>query len=182
MPGFATLRLTWEPRMLSILRIMVGLLYMEHGLAKILDFPHQPNHAPYALFTLNPGLQGLLELVGGFAARAGFVHPHRRLHPRGRHGGRLFHGPCAERLLPAAQRRGVGNRLLLRLPLFLGRRWRRMEPRSATRARIRVRPVAEPGLSIIGYFTLGRAASLVARRCRPQPAGAHEAYLFGVSL
>jgi hypothetical protein len=37
MPGFATLWLTWEPRMLSILRIMVGLLYMEHGLAKILD-------------------------------------------------------------------------------------------------------------------------------------------------
>ena len=36
MPGFAILRLTWEPRMLSILRIMVGLLYMEHGLAKIL--------------------------------------------------------------------------------------------------------------------------------------------------
>jgi uncharacterized membrane protein YphA (DoxX/SURF4 family) len=43
MPGFATLWLNWEPRMLSILRIMVGLLYMEHGLAKILDFPHQPN-------------------------------------------------------------------------------------------------------------------------------------------
>jgi uncharacterized membrane protein YphA (DoxX/SURF4 family) len=57
MPGFATLRRTWEPRMLSILRIMVGLLYMEHGLAKILDFPHQQTHAPYALFTLNPGLQ-----------------------------------------------------------------------------------------------------------------------------
>ena len=42
-----------------------GLLYMEHGLAKVWDFPHQPNHAPYALFTLVPGLQGLLELVGG---------------------------------------------------------------------------------------------------------------------
>ncbi len=46
MLGFATPWLTWEPRMLSILRIMVGLLYMEHGLAKILDFPHQPTHAP----------------------------------------------------------------------------------------------------------------------------------------
>ena len=72
MPGFATLRLNWEPRMLSILRIMVGLLYMEHGLAKILDFPHQPNHAPYALFTLVPGLQGLLELVGGLLLALGF--------------------------------------------------------------------------------------------------------------
>ena len=71
MPDFATLRRTWEPRMLSILRIVVGLLYMEHGLAKILDFPHQPNHVPYAPFTLNPGLQGLLELVGGLLLALG---------------------------------------------------------------------------------------------------------------
>jgi len=71
MPSLATLRLNWEPRMLSILRIMVGLLYMEHGLAKILDIPHQPNHAPYALLTLNPGLQGLLELVGGLLLALG---------------------------------------------------------------------------------------------------------------
>ncbi len=63
MPDLATLRLTWEPRMLSILRMMLGLLYMEHGLAKVVGFPLQPNHRPYALFTLNPGLQGLLELV-----------------------------------------------------------------------------------------------------------------------
>jgi putative oxidoreductase len=72
MPGFAALRLTWEPRMLSILRIMVGVLYMEHGLAKILDFPHQPNHAPYAVLTLVPGLQGLLELVGGLLLALGW--------------------------------------------------------------------------------------------------------------
>src|SRR5258706_8617945 len=71
MPDFATLRLTWEQRMLSILRMVVGLLYMEHGLAKVLGFPLQPNHAPYALFTLNPGLQGLLELVGGLLLALG---------------------------------------------------------------------------------------------------------------
>ena len=76
MPGFAALRLTWEPRMLSILRIMVGVLYMEHGLAKLLDFPHQPNHAPYAVLTLVPGLQGLLELVGGLLLALGlFTRP-----------------------------------------------------------------------------------------------------------
>src|ERR1700758_4241603 len=57
--------------MLSILRMMVGLLYMEHGLAKVLGFPLQPNHAPYSLFNLNPGLQGLLELVGGFLLALG---------------------------------------------------------------------------------------------------------------
>ena len=71
MADFAAVRLAWEQRMLSILRIIVGLLYMEHGLAKIVDFPHQPNHAAYALFTLNPGLQGLLELVGGLLLALG---------------------------------------------------------------------------------------------------------------
>lgn len=71
MPDPVALRRAWEPRILSILRIMVGVLYMEHGLAKILDFPHQPTHAPYALFTLNPGLQGLLELVGGLLLALG---------------------------------------------------------------------------------------------------------------
>src|SRR6266478_6425661 len=71
MPDFVTLRLTWEPRMLSILRIMLGLLFMEHGLAKVLGFPLQPSHAPYALLTLNPGLQGMLELVGGLLLALG---------------------------------------------------------------------------------------------------------------
>ena len=76
MADLVTLRLTWEPRMLSILRIIVGLLYMEHGLAKVLGFPLQPNHAPYSLFTLNPGFEGLLELVGGLLLALGlFTRP-----------------------------------------------------------------------------------------------------------
>jgi putative oxidoreductase len=76
MPDFATLRLIWQPRMLSILRIMVGLLYMEHGLAKVVGFPLQPNHAPYAVFSLNPGIQGLLELMGNLLLALGlFTRP-----------------------------------------------------------------------------------------------------------
>jgi putative oxidoreductase len=61
----------WEPRMLSILRMTVGLLYMEHGLAKVLGFPLQPNHIPHSLFSVNPGLQGMLELVGGLLIALG---------------------------------------------------------------------------------------------------------------
>jgi len=76
MADLAALRLTWESRMLSILRIMVGLLYMEHGLAKVVGFPLQPNHKAYELFTLNPGIQGLLELVGGLLLALGlFTRP-----------------------------------------------------------------------------------------------------------
>jgi len=62
---WARLRPIWEPRMLSILRIVVGLLYMEHGLNKIFNFPALTNHASYKLFSLTPGLAGLLELIGG---------------------------------------------------------------------------------------------------------------------
>jgi putative oxidoreductase len=66
----------WSERMLSVLRIIVGLLFVEHGLAKIFDFPHPINHVAYALFTLNPGLQGLIELVGGLLLAVGlFTRP-----------------------------------------------------------------------------------------------------------
>jgi putative oxidoreductase len=66
----------WSERMLSVLRIIVGLLFLEHGLAKLFDFPHPPNHVPYALFTINPGLQGLIELIGGLLLALGlFTRP-----------------------------------------------------------------------------------------------------------
>jgi putative oxidoreductase len=86
------------------MRIMVGMLYMEHGLAKTPDFPHQPNHAPYAPFTLNTGLQGLLELVDGLLLALGLFTRPLPFVLAGDMGGRLFHGARAERCLPAAQR------------------------------------------------------------------------------
>jgi hypothetical protein len=83
---------------------------------------------------------GLLLALGLFTRPLPFVLA-------GDMGGRLFYGPCAERCLPAAQRRGVGDRPLVRLSLSLGRRRGRMEPRSTARARIRIRRIAEPRLS-----------------------------------
>ena len=145
MPDLATLRLTWEPRMLSILRMMVGLLYMEHGLAKVLGFPLQPNHAPYAPFTLNPGLQGMLELVGGLLLALGLFTRTVAFILAGDMAVAYFMAHAPRGFFPSPQWRRVGNRLLLRLPLSLGRRRRRMEPRSATHARIHL--IAEPGLS-----------------------------------
>ena len=53
----------WEQRLLSVLRIVVALLFMEHGTQKLLGFPPSPNPGP-ALASLY-GVQGLLELVGG---------------------------------------------------------------------------------------------------------------------
>jgi putative oxidoreductase len=49
---------------------------LEHGTAKLLDFPHQPNHHPFVLGTLNPGAQGLIELIGGLLFAFGlFTRP-----------------------------------------------------------------------------------------------------------
>ena len=70
-PKLLTQRIAWEPRMLSILRIMVGLLYTQHGLSKIFNFPPAANPRPYVLMTLVPGLAGLLELIGGVLVTVG---------------------------------------------------------------------------------------------------------------
>jgi len=120
---------------------------MEHGLAKTPDFPHQPNHAPYAPFTLNPGLQGLLKLVGGLLLALGLFTRTVAFCPRGRYGRSPISWCTRREMSSHCSTRGVGDRPFVRLPLFLGRRGRRMEPRSIARARIGIRRVAEPGLS-----------------------------------
>ena len=51
----------WAPRMLSILRIVSALLFLEHGTQKILGFP--PGSSP-PLASIY-GAAGLLELIGG---------------------------------------------------------------------------------------------------------------------
>ena len=55
---------TWSPRLLSVLRIMSGLLLLQHGTAKLLGFPVVPNFANTPLTSLS-GIAGILELVGG---------------------------------------------------------------------------------------------------------------------
>lgn len=53
----------WQPRILSVLRIMAGLLFLQHGLVKHFSFPMAfPN--PIATFSL-PWFAGALEIVGG---------------------------------------------------------------------------------------------------------------------
>ncbi len=62
--------------MLSMQRIMVGLLFFQVGTSKLLNFPPPANPRPYDLFTLNPGLQAPLELVGGLLIVLGlFTRP-----------------------------------------------------------------------------------------------------------
>jgi putative oxidoreductase len=53
----------FAPQLLSVLRIMTGLLLFEHGTAKHLNFPVGPmnNASPQSM----SGLAGLFELIGG---------------------------------------------------------------------------------------------------------------------
>ncbi|HWK72909.1 MAG TPA: DoxX family protein [Povalibacter sp.] len=70
----------WAPRMLSILRIVTGLIFLEHGLQKFLSFPPGPM-AGSGLALDGPGsyagivecLAGLLVMLGLFTRPAAFL-------------------------------------------------------------------------------------------------------------
>jgi putative oxidoreductase len=53
----------WAPRLLSVLRVVAGFLFMLHGTQKWLAFP-MPRSSPTVLLSLS-GVAGVLELVGG---------------------------------------------------------------------------------------------------------------------
>jgi putative oxidoreductase len=54
----------WTPRILGILRIVTGLLFLQHGMAKLFGVPHVAMFDGLQLFSLL-GLAGVLELIGG---------------------------------------------------------------------------------------------------------------------
>lgn len=62
--NFDALATSWAPRLLSILRIMTGLLLLQHGTAKLFKIPVVPTFANLSITSL-PGIAGILELVGG---------------------------------------------------------------------------------------------------------------------
>jgi putative oxidoreductase len=65
----------WTPRILGILRIIVGFLYLQHGAAKLLGIPHIAMFDGIQLVSLL-GLAGILELGGGLLILVGlFTRP-----------------------------------------------------------------------------------------------------------
>ncbi len=66
-------RSTWEPRVLSMVRIVVGLLIMEHGTARLFGFP--PGSVHPAVFQLL-WFAAVIETVGGALVAIGlFTRP-----------------------------------------------------------------------------------------------------------
>lgn len=67
--------LVWEPRTLSLLRFVAGLVFLQTGVAKLFGFPAVPMFAHLHLFSLL-GVQGIIELVGGALVCVGlFTRP-----------------------------------------------------------------------------------------------------------
>jgi putative oxidoreductase len=62
----------WAPRALSVLRIITGLMVIQHGMAKLIGFPAVASFAK-----LNPmsliGAAGFIELIGGALLIIGFL-------------------------------------------------------------------------------------------------------------
>ncbi len=54
---------THSGKVLSLLRIVAGLMFMQHGTQKIFSFP-EAARGPFELFS-QMGIGGVLELVGG---------------------------------------------------------------------------------------------------------------------
>jgi putative oxidoreductase len=75
MPDLNTLASTWAPRLLSVMRFIVGFTYLAHGTQKLFGFPSGPGvqAAPIASFI---GFAGVLEFVGGLLIMVGlFTRP-----------------------------------------------------------------------------------------------------------
>jgi putative oxidoreductase len=64
-------RATWSPRLLSVIRILTGLMFMQHGLSKYFGFPMpypNPNFQVWSML----GVAGIIEIVAGFLIAIGF--------------------------------------------------------------------------------------------------------------
>ena len=69
--NFGILPASWSPPLLSVLRIMAGLLYLAHGTSKLLLFPQMEMMKDgVPLFSLF-GVAGVIEIIGGILITLG---------------------------------------------------------------------------------------------------------------
>ena len=92
----------WAPRMLSVLRIMTGLLFLQHGLSKFFAWPAAapPNFQAMSLI----GLAAALELVGGALIAAGLFTRIAAFIASGEMAFAYFMGHAGQSFLPQVNR------------------------------------------------------------------------------
>ena len=59
-----SLTATWAPRVLSVVRFVTGLIFLDHGTAKLFGFPHIAMFDHLQLWSMG-GVAGVIELVCG---------------------------------------------------------------------------------------------------------------------
>ena len=75
MVNLNTFYITWAPRLLSVLRIVAGFLFMLHGAQKLFGFPAPMQGGAPPLMSLF-GVSGILEFFGGLLVLVGlFTRP-----------------------------------------------------------------------------------------------------------
>ena len=122
--NFTIIPQSWAPILQGVMRIVTGLLLLEHGTAKILGFPD--------LSAMKPMLGGLWVPNGPnrtdrrCADNRRLPDPSGGLRPLGLLRGGLFHRAHADGVLPRPQPWRVGGAVLLRISLFRLRRSRRL--------------------------------------------------------
>src|SRR5438309_2206812 len=70
MPNMKSIYSVWTPRMLSILRVVVALLFMQHGAQKLFDMPSSSQGGTVELLSMI-GIAGILEFFGGLLVLLG---------------------------------------------------------------------------------------------------------------
>src|SRR5436190_463254 len=66
-------RSPWTARMLSVLRIVTGLMFLTAGTTKLFGFPPSPNPLPPVHLMSQFGLAGILETIGGTCILLGLL-------------------------------------------------------------------------------------------------------------
>ena len=125
----------------SLLRLMTGLLFLQHGTTKYLSFPVTKYSGvdPTSLI----GMAGMIELVGGGAGRGRPVHPAGGIPLLRLHGRRLFPRTFSAELLPDPELGRAQCAVLLRVLLHRGGGRREMEHRRhAQERRLTLPPAA----------------------------------------
>ena len=73
--NFSAVSATWSPRVLSVLRIVAGLLVLQYGLAKLFGWPAVKMFENLPWLSLF-GVAGMFELIGGILLILGlFTQP-----------------------------------------------------------------------------------------------------------
>ena len=119
----------WRPQLLSILRIVTALLFLEHGTAKLFGFPasQMPSAAALSAFWWI----GVLELVGGVLLVVGLFTRIAAFILSGEMAVAYFLAHATQSFYPLQNGGEFGGALLLRLPVYRRGRARRLGNRQS---------------------------------------------------